>query len=50
MHLSPWDGMRATFVVTNTSLSEFKHRPGELTLTRFNALPHLDAPELITLR
>lgn len=50
MNLSPWDGMRATFVVTNTSLSEFKHRPGELTLTRFNALPHLDDPSLVTLR
>jgi len=50
MNLSPWDGMRATFVITNTSLSEFKHRPGELTLTRFNALPHLDDPALVSLR
>jgi len=50
MNLSPWDGMRGTFVVTNTSLSEFKHRPGELTLTRFNALPHLDDPALVSLR
>jgi len=49
-HLTPWDAMRATFVVTNTSLTEFKHRPGELSATSFNALPHIDEPALVTLR
>ncbi len=48
--LSPWNAMRATFVVHNASLSNFMYRPGELTLTRFNALPHLDDPRLISLR
>jgi len=48
--LSPWDGMRATFVAANTSLTELRHRPGELTLTLFNALPHLHDPAHITLR
>ena len=48
--LAPWDGMRATFVVANASLTELKHRPGELTLTAFNALPHLHDPALVTLR
>ncbi|MCB9569784.1 MAG: histidine phosphatase family protein [Myxococcales bacterium] len=48
--LQPWDAMRATFVVANASLTELKHRPGELTLATFNALPHLDRPELRTLR
>lgn len=48
--LTPWNAMRATFVVKNASLSDFMHRPGELTLTRFNALPHLDNPRLVSLR
>lgn len=48
--LSPWDGMRATFVAANTSITELQHRPGELTLTLFNALPHLHDPAHITLR
>ena len=50
LNLAPWDAMRATFVVANTSLTEFKHRPGELSVVGFNALPHLDADRLITLR
>lgn len=48
--LAPWDAMRATFVVANASLTELKHRPGELTLTAFNGVPHLDDPALVTLR
>jgi hypothetical protein len=42
--------MRATFVVHNASITELKHRPGELTLTAFNGVPHLDDPALVTLR
>ncbi len=48
--LTPWNAMRATFVVKNASLSDFMHRPGELTLSRFNGVPHLDEPRLISLR
>lgn len=48
--LSPWNAMRATFVVNNASLSTFIHRPDELTLTRFNALPHLGDRRLVSLR
>ncbi|MEZ4382349.1 MAG: histidine phosphatase family protein [Nannocystaceae bacterium] len=50
LNLAPWDAMRATFVVANASMSIFKHRPGELTLTAFNGVPHLRDPALVTLR
>ena len=48
--LPPWDGLRAAFVVANASITELRHRPGELTLTTFNALPHLQDPALVTTR
>ena len=41
--------MRAAFVVANTAMSELWARPGELTLSSFNCVPHLE-PALVTMR
>ncbi|MEZ4454039.1 MAG: histidine phosphatase family protein [Nannocystaceae bacterium] len=49
LNLAPWDGLRASFVVANTGLTELWTRPEELTLTSFNGLPHLDS-SLVTYR
>lgn len=49
LHLQPWDGMRAAFVVANTAMSELWARPGELTLSSFNGVPHLERA-LVTMR
>lgn len=49
LNLQPWDGMRATFMVANTAMSELLARPGELTLSSFNCVPHLE-PGLMTMR
>jgi broad specificity phosphatase PhoE len=34
--------------IHNTSLTELRHRPGEVGLINFNTLPHLREPHLIT--
>lgn len=48
--LTPWAGIRTSFVVHNASITEVASRPGELQLRSFNALPHLTDRALVTLR
>ncbi len=48
--LDLWSGLKASFVVHNSSVSELKTRGGEPMLSMFNALPHLRDPAEITLR
>ena len=48
--LDLWSGLKASFVVHNSSISELKTRGGEPMLSMFNALPHLRVPAEITLR
>lgn len=48
--LDLWSGLKASFVVHNSSLSELRTRGDAPMLTMFNALPHLHDPAEITLR
>jgi len=48
--LDLWAGLKASFVVHNSSISELRTRGEEPVLTMFNALPHLHDPAEITLR
>ncbi|MBA3548683.1 MAG: histidine phosphatase family protein [Nannocystis sp.] len=48
--LDPWAALQASFVVSNSSITELRSRGGPPSLTMFNALPHLRAPGEITLR
>lgn len=48
--LELWTGLKASFVVHNSSLSELRTRGDEPMLTMFNALPHLRDPAEITMR
>ena len=50
LELDPWAALRASFVVSNTALTELKTRGGAPSLTMFNALPHLHERAEITLR
>ena len=50
LDLDPWAALRASFVVSNSSITELRGRGGPPTLTMFNALPHLHDPAEITLR
>ncbi len=48
--LDPWAALQASFVVTNSSVTELQSRGGPPMLTMFNALPHLRDRAEITLR
>lgn len=50
LDLDAWSALRASFVVSNSSITELKSRGGPPMLTTFNALPHLRDPAEITLR
>ena len=56
LELDAWAALRASFVVTNSSITELKSRGGPgpigplVMLTMFNAAPHLPDPAEITLR
>jgi broad specificity phosphatase PhoE len=50
LELSPWDSIKTSLMVANSSLTEFKYRePDDLHLSAFNHVPHL-TPALVTLR
>lgn len=48
--LSPEKSIETSWMVQNASLTEFTFTPDRFTLSRFNALPHLQYPRLITYR
>lgn len=48
--LDTWAGLKTSFIVHNSSVTEFAYRPGEIQLRAFNALPHLRERALVTLR
>ena len=51
LELSSHIALRSSWVVANGSFNEFRYRsPKELTLVRFNAIPHLQDDSLITYR
>ncbi len=48
--LSPQKTLGLNWVVKNSSITEFKFKPGRFTLTGFNMLPHIREDTLITYR
>jgi broad specificity phosphatase PhoE len=48
LELSDELGFMMATIVANASITEFRFRPGELTLVGFNGLPHLERKDLIT--
>ncbi|MGA8619006.1 MAG: hypothetical protein WB660_10885 [Candidatus Sulfotelmatobacter sp.] len=50
LHLSSQDTLRATWMVRNSSFSEFIFSKVRFTLSTFNSFPHLDDPSLLTYR
>jgi hypothetical protein len=50
LHLSSQDTLRTTWMVRNSSFSEFLFSKDRFTLSTFNAFPHLDDVSLLTYR
>ena len=52
LHLSPQDTLRTTWMVRNSSFSEFlfSNTDDRFSLSTFNSFPHLDEPSLMTYR
>lgn len=50
LNLSPADTLRVAWMARNCSWSEFLFSGDRFTLSSFNAVPHLDQPELLTYR
>jgi broad specificity phosphatase PhoE len=50
LHLSSQDTLRATWMVRNSSFSEFLFSGDRFTLSTFNSFPHLDDLSLLTYR
>jgi len=50
LHLSAEDTLRLTWMSRNASFSEFLVSGERLTLSTFNAHPHLDGDGLVTYR
>jgi broad specificity phosphatase PhoE len=50
LHLSPQDTLRATWMVRNSSFSEFLFSGDRFSLSTFNSFPHLDDVSLLTYR
>ena len=50
LHLSPQDTLRVTWMSRNCSFSEFLFSGDRLTLSSFNAFPHLNDDALLTYR
>lgn len=50
LDLDPWAALEASFVIRNSAITELQARGGPPSLTMFNALPHLQRRDEITLR
>jgi len=50
LHLSPQDALRTTWMIRNSSFSEFLFSGNRFTMSTFNSFPHLDEPSLMTYR